>query len=204
MEIAIIGSGKVGKSIGTGLLKSGNKVVYGSRNPAQATVPEGAAKASVEEAAKKAEVIFLAVPYSAVKETIAKLKNAGIAGKTVVDVTNIIGPNMEWAMGFNSSGAEELAKELQGVDVVKAFNTVFAEHMSTGKLNGEKLSLFMAGDNPAAKGKVKQLAEQIGFEACDAGELKNARYLEPLGLLMINLGFGMKMGTRIGFKLVKE
>ena len=48
-----------------------------------------------------------------------------------------------------------------------------------------------------------KLAEETGFEAVDAGALKLARYLEPLGMLNIFLGYGMKMGTQIGFKLIK-
>lgn len=46
--------------------------------------------------------------------------------------------------------------------------------------------------------------EDIGFDPVDAGLLKAARYLEPLGVLNISLGYGLKMGTDIGIRLVKK
>jgi predicted dinucleotide-binding enzyme len=86
--------------------------------------------------------------------------------------------------------------------VVKAFNTVFAEHMATGQVNGATLTLFVAGDDQGAKEQALTLGRDIGFDAVDAGPLKSARWLESLGYLNIQLGYGLKMGTHIGFKLV--
>jgi len=79
--------------------------------------------------------------------------------------------------------------------VVKAFNTVFAQHMDSGRLDGERLTAFAAGDDAAAKAAVLELEREIGFDAVDAGPLRNARLLEPLGYLNIQLGYGLKMGT---------
>jgi predicted dinucleotide-binding enzyme len=76
--------------------------------------------------------------------------------------------------------------------------------VSTGKLMGERLTVLVAGDDPGSKDTVRKLAEGIGFDSVDAGPLKSARYLEPLGMLNITLGYGMKMGTDIGFRLVKK
>src|SRR5437762_1206588 len=61
---------------------------------------------------------------------------------------------------------------------------------------------FKAVDDAGAKATVLQLARDIGFDAIDCGPLKNARYLEPLAVLNIQLGYAVKMGTDIGFKLV--
>ena len=122
--------------------------------------------------------------------------------KTVVDVTNALGPDRNLAVGFTTSGAEELQKKLPKAHVVKAFNTVFAQHMDTGHVEGEALSAFVAGDNDNAKKIVLQLARDIGFDAVDVGSLKSARSLEPLAFLNIQLGYGLKMGPKIGFKLV--
>jgi predicted dinucleotide-binding enzyme len=106
-------------------------------------------------------------------------------------------------MGFTTSAAEEIQKMLPKAHVVKAFNTVFAQNQSTGKIGGERLALFVAGDDVKAKKTVMQLGADIGFEPVDAGPLKAARYLEPMGMLMISLGYMLGMGTKIGFKLVK-
>ena len=76
---------------------------------------------------------------------------------------------------------------LPRANVVKAFNTVFAQHMSTGTVNGEVLTAFVAGDNGAARKAVLELARAIGFDAVDSGPLKNARYLEPLAFLNIQI-----------------
>jgi predicted dinucleotide-binding enzyme len=86
---------------------------------------------------------------------------------------------------------------------VKAFNTVFAQNQSVGRIGNEKLTLFVAGDDAKAKQTVMQLGADIGFDPVDAGKLKAARYLEPMGMLMISLGYGLGMGTKIGYKLVK-
>jgi predicted dinucleotide-binding enzyme len=134
---------------------------------------------------------------------VVKVLGAAADGKVVVDVTNVLGPNMEMAVGFSTSGAEELQKLLPKARVVKAFNTVFAVNQSTGRVGKEQLSAFVAGDDAKAKQTVLQLAADIGFDPVDAGPLKSARYLEPMAMLMMQLGFSLKLGTSIGYKLVK-
>jgi predicted dinucleotide-binding enzyme len=86
---------------------------------------------------------------------------------------------------------------------VKAFNTVFAQNMSSGHVGPHALSALVAGDDAGAKSTVLELAKAIGFEAVDAGPLRNARLIEPLGYLNIQLGYVLKMGTDIGFKVVR-
>jgi predicted dinucleotide-binding enzyme len=126
----------------------------------------------------------------------------GVIGKTLVDATNALTPDFQLALGYSTSGAEELQKKAPRAKVVKAFNTLFAGTMSSGKAKGQTLSLLAAGDDAGAKGMVLSLGRDIGFDAVDAGPLKNARWLEALGYLNIQLGFTMKMGVEIGFKLV--
>jgi 8-hydroxy-5-deazaflavin:NADPH oxidoreductase len=149
------------------------------------------------------DVVILAVPWTAHGD-IAKAVGNRLDGKTVVDVSNITTPSYDLAIGFTTSGAEELQKLLPRARVVKAFNTVFAQTMRTGHMHGERLTVFVAGDDSKSRDTVRQLAEDIGFDAVDAGPLKSARYLEPLGLLNITLGYGLKMGTDIGVRLVKK
>jgi hypothetical protein len=67
---------------------------------------------------------------------------------------------------------------------------------------GTTLTLFVAGDDQDAKEQALTLGRDIGFDAVEAGPLKNARWLESLGYLNIQLGYTQKMGTQIGFKLV--
>jgi predicted dinucleotide-binding enzyme len=192
MRIGIIGKGNVGTALGTGLKRAGHEIKHGHRDP----------KEPVLEAARWGEVIIFAVPFSTVEE-VASAVHSAVEDKPVIDVTNVLGPNDEWAVGFTTSGAEELQKTLPNSHVVKAFNTVFAQNQSTGRVGKEQLTAFVAGNNAKAKQIVMGLAGDIGFDPVDVGELKIARYLEPLGFFMINLGFDLKMGANIGLRLVK-
>ena len=80
--------------------------------------------------------------------------------------------------------------------------TVFAQHMGTGRLGDQKLTALVASNDESAKQTVMALARDIGFDAVNAGPLQNARYLEPLAMMNIHLGFVLGMGTQIGFKLL--
>ena len=192
MKIAVIGKGHVGTALATGLKRKGHEIRFGHRDP----------KEPVLDAAKWSEVIILAVPYRTVKD-VARVLGSAVDGKVVVDVTNVLGPDMELAVGFSTSGAEELQKLMPRAHVIKAFNTVFAANQSTGKVGKEQLSAFVAGDDAKAKQTVMRLAADIGFDPVDAGPLKSARYLEPMGKLMIQLGNTLNVGTNLGYKIVK-
>ena len=192
MRIGIIGKGNVGRAMATGLSRVGNEIKYGHRDP----------KEPVGEAAKWSEVTFLAVPYESVTEVAAVIGSLA-DGKTVVDVTNAVGENCCLTIGFSTSASEQLQKKLPKARIVKAFNTVFVQNQSTGTLGGEQLTLFVASDDANAKRTAMALGEQIGFEPVDAGLLRNACYLEPMGMFMINLGYVLGMGPKIGFKLIK-
>jgi predicted dinucleotide-binding enzyme len=192
MKVAIIGKGNVGKAIASGL-RPKHEIKFGHRDPIE----------PVRQAAQWGDVIILAVPYGAAQNVVKELGSAA-DGKTVIDVSNALTDKMELVVGFTTSAAEELQRMLPKAYVVKAFNTVFAGNQSTGRIGNEKLTLFVAGDDRKAKQNVMSLGTDIGFDVVDAGPLKNARCLEPMGLLMINLGLLLRMGTKIGYKLVKE
>lgn len=189
MTIAVIGTGNVGSALAKGLKESGQDVVSVGKDPAE-----------VRRASEEADTIILAVPFGAVQDVV-KTAGSAWAGKTVIDVTNALTEDMQLALGYTTSGAEELQKAVPGAHVVKAFNGVFAQHMSTGELNGQQLTTFVAGDHEDAKQQTLDLAKGIGFDAVDAGPLQNARLLEPLGYFNIQLGYVIGMGPDIGFHL---
>jgi predicted dinucleotide-binding enzyme len=82
--------------------------------------------------------------------------------------------------------------------VVKAFNTVFAQILAGGpELNDQKIPVYFAADTEQGRETVRSLIDSIGFAPVDAGPLKNARYLEPLGGLNIYFGYGAGLGTSI-------
>lgn len=189
-NIGIIGDGNVGSALARGLGRAGHEVRAVGKD-----------KAAIAQTAQWAEIVVLAVPFGALDDVVSAA-GAALAGKTVVDVTNALDGNLNLAVGFTTSGAEELQKKLPKAHVVKAFNTVFAAHMDTGRLGNQALSTFVAADDARAKGAVIGLARDIGFDAIDAGPLKNARNLEPLAHLNIQLGYALGMGTHIGLRLL--
>ncbi len=191
-RIGIIGKGNVGGALARGLERSGNEVKAAGSDPH-----------AVRETASWAEVVVLAVPYGAI-DPVVKAAGDALTGKTVVDVTNALDASMNLAVGFSTSGGEELQRKIPKARVVKAFNTVFAQHMNSGRLGGQPLTAFVAGDDPGAKQTVLELARGIGFDAVDAGPLRNARLLEPLAYLNIQLAYVLGMGPKVGFKLIRE
>ena len=191
IKVGIFGAGHVGTALASGLKRAGHE-----------TRAVGRDAAAIRETVAWAGLLVLAVPYAAVDDVVA-LVARDIEGKTLVDATNPLDARMELSIGFSLSAAEVLQEKLPGARVVKAFNTIFARHMDTGCLGDQRLTTFVAGDDLGPKGTVLGLARQLGFDAVDAGPLKNARLLEPLGALNTQLGLAQGLGTQIGFRLVQ-
>jgi predicted dinucleotide-binding enzyme len=192
MKIAIIGKGNVGNALCSGLMRAGHETKFGHRDPSE----------PVADAAKWGELIILAVPHENANDAIEAIRQFS-DGKTVIDVMNAIGSNMDLGISCTTSTAEETQKKLPKSYVVKAFNTVFAPNQSTGRIAGEQLTAFLAGDDLKAKQIVAQLTKDLGFDPVDCGPLKAARNLEAMGNLIINLAYKYGMGNKMGYKLVK-
>ncbi|NKE72670.1 NADPH-dependent F420 reductase [Candidatus Manganitrophus noduliformans] len=190
-KIGIIGEGNVGGALRRGL----ERVKYEVRSVGND--PKG-----VRETASWGEAIILAVPFNAVEAVVREIREA-VSGKVLLDVTNVLTPDYQLALGCTTSGAEELQKKVPGAKVIKAFNTAFAGQMDTGRIKNEPITLFVAGDDETAKATVTQMGREIGFDPVDAGPLQNARWLETLGYFHIQLGYTLKMGTQIEFKLIR-
>jgi hypothetical protein len=169
------------------------------------SVGRNAKGGTVKEAAEFGEVILVATPWSSTAEAI---KTAGpLDGKTVIDCTNPVEPDLSGlVIGHTTSAAEEIAKSAPGANVVKAFNTVFAEvYHSASRLFGSRIpNLFYCGDDDNAKNTTRGLIIEAGFEPVDAGPLKCARYLEPLAMLVIQLGHGQRLGTNFTISLMNR
>ena len=189
-KIGIIGNGNVGSALARGLERGGYAVRAVGSGPGK-----------VRETGEWADVVVLAVPYGAVDDAVREL-GACVQGKTLVDVTNALTEDMQLASGCTTSGAERLQQIASGARVVKAFNTQFAGHMDSCRLDGQVLTVVAAGDDAQAKQEVIEMAKAIGFEPVDAGPLQSARLLEPLGYFNIQLGYVQGLGTNIGLKLV--
>jgi len=196
MNVTIIGSGNMGKGIGTRFVAGGHSVTFVDANPevAEKAVADvkGAAKngAKVSSSslgdAKLGDVVVLAVWYGTNIE-IAKQLGSKLAGKVVVDIANPLNATYDGlATASDSSSAEDLAKAVaSGAKVVKAFNTTYAGTLLAGQVAGQKLDVFIAGDDADAKAKVSQLVTDGGMRAIDTGPLSRARQIEGMQFLHI-------------------
>jgi predicted dinucleotide-binding enzyme len=207
MRIGIIGSGNVGGTLGRRWAAGGHAVLFASRNPGSAEMRElaeragnGARAVTAAEAAAGSEVVVLATPWGAAREA---LEGLDLAGKVVIDATNPLLPRLEGLeYGTTTSGAEQVAGWAPGARVVKAFNTVGYNVMADPEFDGARAVLFYCGDDGEAKAVAGGLAGELGFDARDAGPLRQARVLEPFALLWISLAMVHGYGREIGFQLL--
>ncbi|MFN7949375.1 MAG: NADPH-dependent F420 reductase [Blastocatellia bacterium] len=210
MKIAIIGAGNVGGNLGKVWAGKGHSVIFGVRDPNSpkvqaliAATGEHAQAASVAEAASSAEVVVLSTPWPATQEAIQAAGD--LAGKIIIDCINPLQPDLSGlSLGHTTSAAEEIARQAPGAKVVKAFNTTGAGNMLDPQYGSLAADMFICGDDAAAKSTVAKLAGDAGFDVVDAGPLSNARLLEPLAMLWIDLALKRGFGTNIAFKLLRR
>jgi NADPH-dependent F420 reductase len=205
MNIAIIGAGNVGKALTGSAIRTGNNVTVSSASGdtarALAEATGARAAASDREAAEGADLVVLAVPYTAVPDVLADIGRA-LDGKVVVDATNPLEADYSGLATDGTSGAETIQAQVPGARVVKAFNTAFASRQTDPTVSGLRADGYVAGDDEDAKATVLGLAEGIGFNPVDVGGLAMARYLE--GMAWLNISLQMKNGWswQAGWKLV--
>ena len=208
MNVTIVGTGNMGQGIATRLLAGGHEVTLLDRDGAKSEALAGELGGPVASGTVgdqiSGEVVVLAVPYEAAAPLVRQYGGA-LSGKVVVDITNPV--NWETFDGLvtpaDSSAAEEIEKEApEGARVVKAFNTTFAGTLVEGRVAGQPLDVFVAGDDAGAKETVAQLVRDGGLVAIDAGPLRRARQLEGLGFLGMTLQGPLGLNFSSAWKLI--
>jgi predicted dinucleotide-binding enzyme len=157
------------------------------------------------EAAHEADAILLAVPWAAVPETLNLLGDFEDA--ILIDITNPFkaGSNTEQLDLPGVSGAETIQALAPEARVVKAWNHVYSGVLRRSPdFDGTTPTVFVAGDDPAAKKAVAGLIFDIGYEPADAGPLSSSRYLEPLAALMTTLDRTSRGETVHALKLLRR
>jgi len=193
MKIAVIGRGSVGGTLGRRWAGGGHAVTYGVRRP------RAADEKAVADAARGAEVVLLAVPWGAAREALQACGD--LAGKVLLDCTNPLQPDLAGLeVGLDTSAGERVAGWAPGARVVKIFNSTGANIMADPR----GATMFLAGDDAAAKEQAAALAAELGFEPVDAGPLSAARVLEPLALLWISLAYRQGLGREIALVLQRR
>ena len=194
MHIGIIGSGIVGRTLGTALLKEGHSVLLGTRNTAKEEVvkwktenPSGGTGSFTDAA--RADLIILCVSGHAAEEAIHLAGISHFKGKTIIDTTNPIAAEppingvLKCFTDINYSLMEQIQHLLPEAHVVKAFNSVGSNLMYQPKFAGGKPTMFICGNNDNAKKTVTQLLDVFGWETEDMGKAEAARAIEPLCML---------------------
>jgi hypothetical protein len=193
MKIGVLGSGTVGQALATGFLKHGYDVMVGTRSPDKLSAwagqnPRGRA-GTFDSTAHFGDLIVLAVKGTVAADALRAARAANLAGKVVIDTTNPISdaPPANGVLRFftdlNESLLERLQREFADARFVKAFNSVGSAHMVNPKFQGGKPTMFICGNDDAARKTVAGILDQFGWEIADMGKAEAARAIEPLCML---------------------
>jgi len=208
MKIGIIGAGDVGGTLGKRWKQKKHEIMFGVRNLQSQNVnkliqvDQSLKFGDFREAVAFGDVIVFAIPWTSVEETILKAGN--LTGKILIDPTNPLTPDLKGLALDNTSVAEKIAKLANTDKVVKAFNTIGAQTLNNSIFDSHRADLFVCGDDCHAKQVVEELATDLGFDVVDVGPLVNARMLEHLALLWLELALRQQLGPNIAFKLLRR
>jgi 8-hydroxy-5-deazaflavin:NADPH oxidoreductase len=204
MIIAIIGSGNVGGALAQQWVKAGHAVLIGAKFPLSDKNIQLATKigedcfASVAMAVEQADVVLIATPPTAIFEVIEQMGD--VSGKVLIDATNAVRDKpAPYDTVYHALADKTPAK------VVKCFNSTGFENMLNPIYHGEKIDMFMAGDDTEAKEVARQLALDAGFGTCwDFGKGDKVALLEQFALSWINLAIIQGHGRDMAFRLVRR
>lgn len=212
MKIAIIGAGKVGRTLGRRWAEVGHEVMFGVRNHHDEKTKKllsemlgHAAAGSNEMSAQWAEIIVLTTPWNATEQAIKQCRD--LTGKIVLDCTNPVklGATDEMLeLGYDTSAGEMVAKWAKGAAVFKSLNQVGWEVMADPVLEDRKAAMFFAGPDGPGRQTVSDLIADLGFEVFHIGDITLSRLLEPLGMTWIHTAFTMGMGRDWAFSVVRR
>ena len=199
MKVGIVGSGDVAKVLAAGFVKHGHSVQLGTRTPAKlaewASTQQSIAVGTFDDAARFGELIVLAVKGTAALEALEQAGKGNLAGKTVIDATNPIAdaPPVNGVLKFftdlDESLMERLQKAFPAANLVKAFNSVGNACMVNPQFAGGRPTMFICGNDEAAKTAVRGILGQFGWDTADMGKAEAARAIEPLCMLWCIPGF---------------
>jgi hypothetical protein len=199
MKVGVLGSGDVAKALGTGFVQHGHDVMMGTRDATRlrtwADENSGARIGSFAEAARHGDLVVLSVKGTAAADVLGLAGAESLAGKPVIDTTNPIAdaPPANGVLRFFTDLDESLMEQLQrafpDVRLVKAFNSVGTRQMVNPRFEGGRPTMFICGNDEAAKGTVRGVLDEFGWETADMGGVEASRAIEPLCMLWCIPGF---------------
>jgi predicted dinucleotide-binding enzyme len=186
--ITMIGTGRMCSALGRVWARAGHSIIFGSRDPAGradviAGIP-GARVVGIDEALAAAEVVVIGTPFTAVAP-FAQAYAGQLRGRLVIDITN----PFDNLPDNRVSGAELTAQAIgQGARVMAAFKANFWESFETPRSSeGIVRDVHFVGGDEADKALLSRLITDIGFQPVDCGDLKNARVLDVMVPLLLEL-----------------
>jgi predicted dinucleotide-binding enzyme len=199
MKVGILGSGDVAKVLAGGFLKHNHDVMLGTREATKlaawaAQNAEGRV-GSFADAAKFGELVVLAVKGTVASDALRSASMANLVGKPVIDATNPIADApptngvLKFFTNLDESLMERLQREFPAARFVKAFNSVGNKCMVNPQFQSGKPTMFICGNDEAAKKIVSGILDQFGWETADMGKIEAARAIEPFCMLWCIPGF---------------
>jgi hypothetical protein len=186
LRIGVVGSGRVGGTLGGIWVKAGHEVMFSSRDlehdkKLAASLGPNARPGTPREAAAFGEVLLISVPYRALPD-VGKDLGGLVKGKVVIDTCNPIpsrdGDIATWAREKGAGLAS--AELLPGARIVRAFNAISYARMGAAREQpGERIGMPIAGDDPTAIELASRLIREIGYEPVLIGGLARGQYLMP-------------------------
>lgn len=212
-KVGVIGSGGVGEALANGFIKHGDAVMRGSRDPGKlsawkAEAGPNASTGTFAQAAEFGDVVVLAVKGSAAEAAVDACGADRLAGRVVIDATNPIAelPPVNGVLQFFTGPNESLMERLQAkaprARFVKAFSSVGNALMINPDFGGTRPTMFICGNDEAAKREVTAILERFGWDTADMGLVESARAIEPLCQLWCLPGFRENSWTH-AFKLLR-
>lgn len=206
MKIGIIGAGNIGATAAKLFINAGHEIAVANSRGAETLqdlvndLGANAQAVSIEEAAEFGEIVLIAIPFGKYET----LPREAFRGKIVIDAGNYY-PQRDGSFAEIDSGkttsSELAAAHLHGARYVKGFNTIYFVHLSEqGDTNlplEKRRAIFIAGDDSAAKEKVAELIEEIGFAAVDTGFLREGGLSQQPGTKIYNLDLSQKTALEL-------
>jgi predicted dinucleotide-binding enzyme len=214
MKVGVLGSGIVGRVLGSAFLKEGHDVMLGTRDISKDDVVRWKAEnpsgktGTFSDTASFAELIVLATSGSITEQVIRIGGLENFSNKVVIDATNPIAaaPPQNGVLKFFTTLDESLMEKLQKLapdaKFVKAFNSVGNAFMYKPRFAGGPPTMFICGNNADAKNLVTSILTDFGWETEDMGMIESARAIEPLCILWCIPGILGNQWTH-AFKLLK-
>jgi predicted dinucleotide-binding enzyme len=187
-RIGILGTGAMATAVGRRFVQSGCRVYFGSRTAERAievaiAFGGGASGGTYADAAAHGDIAVVALDWPRVIDVVRDTPS--LRDRVLIDCSNPEGADgRSLAVGYSTSGAEEIARAAPGARVVKALNHVYAELLDA---RGATIVTVLCGDDADAVASVDRVLRRAGIEPIAGGPLRHARYVEPFAMLMVHL-----------------